>query len=183
MAEDVLVAKLFNYICGSGGFVELAVLLKPSSPLGSIKTNEDNQWKAEELGLEKHSNGTVRNIVAWSLPQFQGSSCESCDLSHSLTDSHNNKILKQYDLVPPHQVINVDFVRCSILVLIDQKFIGGCGTVVTDKTTSVVENNGKQGASALANTATAVVTKPARKQDPPATLSFCGKPWKKARQQ
>ncbi|KAJ7337277.1 Poly (ADP-ribose) polymerase [Desmophyllum pertusum] len=284
MAEDVLVAKLFNYICGSGGFVELAVLLKPSSPLGSRKTkleakkwlrtqgpqsgfvcvtdqndeitgvrvdlrskicqqyvvkgfcrrantgnckywhicksyiegncdgtcglshnffSEDNQWKAEELGLEKHSNGTVRNIVAWSLPQVcqlylinkcksdkcpylhicskmvQGSSCKSCDLSHSLTDSHNNKIIKQYDLVPSHQVINVDFVRCSILVLNDQKCIGGCGTVVTDKTTSVVANNGKQNASVLANTATAVVTKPARKQDPPATLSSVASPGKR----
>ncbi|XP_078361818.1 uncharacterized protein LOC144646153 [Oculina patagonica] len=279
LADDVLVAKLFNYICGSGGFVELTVLLKPKSPLGSRKTkleakewlktqgpevgfvcvkdqndeiigvrvdlrkkichqyavkgscrraqgkckywhicqsfiegicdgkcglshdflSEDNQRMVKELGLEKYSNGTIRNIVAWSLPQVcqlylrnecksdkcpylhvclqvvQGSSCK-CILSHNLSDSHNIKILKQYDLVPPHQIINEDFVRCSILVLNDQKCIEtrkclGGGRAVTQETASVMVN-GKQGASSLGNTQTpAVPEKPVSKQEPPVTLS------------
>ena len=98
----------------------------------------DNKGKTTELGIEKHSNGTVRNIVAWSLPQVckqylsnecksdkcpylhvcskvvQGSPC-NCALSHNITDSHNKKILKQYDLVP-HQSMRIAFVRSSILV-------------------------------------------------------------------
>ena len=45
MADDVLVEKLFNFICGSGGFVELSVLLRRSSPLGSRKTEtEARNW-------------------------------------------------------------------------------------------------------------------------------------------
>ena len=217
MADDVLVDKLFNYICGSGGFVELSVLLRRPSPLASRKSvtearnwlktqrefvlvkdgngeitgvridlrkkvcqqyamkgscrrrkgmckywhicksfiegkcdgtcglshdfhKDGNNWKVEELGLEKYSNGALRNIVAWSLPQVcqqylrnecasdkcpcihvctkavRGSPC-NCALSHNLTDSHNMMVLKQYDLVPPSQIANVDFVRCSILVL------------------------------------------------------------------
>ena len=278
MADDVLVAKLLNYICGSGGYVELTALLKPLSPLGSRKTkpeakewlktqgpevgfvcvkdhddkiigvridlrkkichqyavkgscrrgqgkckywhicksyiegicdgkcglshnfhSEENKRKVRELGLEKHSNGTVRNNVAWSLPQVcqlylrnecksdkcpylhvcsrvaQGSSCK-CALSHSLSDSHNIKILKQYDLVPPHGVINVDFVRCSILVLIDQKCIetrkSPGGTVVTKETRSAILN-GKQDGSSLGKTQTpAVSTKPLSRKDQPATSS------------
>lgn len=45
MADDVLLEKLFNFICGSGGFVELSVLLRRSSPLGSRKTEtEARNW-------------------------------------------------------------------------------------------------------------------------------------------
>ena len=225
MADDVLLEKVFNFICGSGGFVELSFLLKDSSPLKNItaelekknwlKTkargrfvlvkddndeitgvridlrkkicqqylnrgscprtqgkckfwhicksfiegncdlscsrshdffDPDNKGKTNELGIEKHSNGTVRNIVAWSLPQVcklylsnecksdkcpylhicskvvRGSPCD-CALSHDMTDSHNKKILKQYDLVP-HQSMRIAFVRSSILVLEEQRIFG-----------------------------------------------------------
>ena len=105
----------------------------------------ENIKKTKKLALEKHSNGTVRNIVAWSLPQVcrlylrnecqtercayihvcsktvRGTSCK-CALSHNLTDSHNKRILKQYDLAP-HQRMNVDFVRCSVLVPNEQKYM------------------------------------------------------------
>ena len=224
MADDVLVEKVFNFICGSGGFAELSFLLKDSSPLKNITTEQekknwlkteargrfvlvkgddeiagvridlrkkicqqylssgscsrtqgkckfwhicksfiegncdwkcsrshdffdpDNKGKTSELGIEKHSNGTVRNIVAWSLPQVckmylsnecksdkcpylhvcskvvRGSPCD-CALSHNITDSHNKKILKQYDLVP-HQSMRITFVRSSILVLEEQRTFG-----------------------------------------------------------
>ena len=38
MAADVLVEEVFNFMCGSGGFVELSILLKQSSPLRSRKS-------------------------------------------------------------------------------------------------------------------------------------------------
>ena len=220
MADDVLVEKIFNFICGSGGFVELSVLLKHSSPLGSRKSElEARNWlkiqgdrpfvvmsdgkiagvrirlkkkicqqylqkgscrraqgnckywhickdfiegdcakrcgrshnffglengeKTKQLGLDKYQPGTLKNIVAWSLPQVcqlylrgecnsdkcfylhvcseavQGSVC-NCSLSHNLTDSHNKQILKQFDLVP-HQSMSTEFVRCNILVPKAQK--------------------------------------------------------------
>ena len=224
MADDVLAEKVFNFTCGSGGFAELSFLLKDSSPLKNITTEQekknwlkttargrlvlmkddndeivgvridlrkkicqqylssgcpraqgkckfwhicksfiegncdwkcsrshdffdpDNKGKTNELGIEKHSNGTVRNIVAWSLPQVckmylsdecksdkcpylhvcskvvRGSPCD-CALSHNFTDSHNKKILKQYDLVP-HQSMRIAFVRSSILVLEEQRTFG-----------------------------------------------------------
>ena len=218
MADDVLAEKVFNYICGSGGFVQLSVLLKQSSPLGSRKSefeaktwlvsqadkrlvvvkdfngeiagvridlrrkicrqyhdkgscrsaqgkckfwhickgfieencdgkcnrshnffDPENNEKTKELGLAKYPNGTLKHIVAWSLPQVcelytrgictsdsclylhlcsqavRSSACSCSALSHNLTDSHNMKILKQYDLVP-HQSMSTDFVRCNILV-------------------------------------------------------------------
>ena len=224
MADDVLAEKVFNYICGSGGFVELSVLLKQSSPLGSRKSeleaktwlmsqtdrrlvvvkdfngeiagvrvdlrrkicrqyhekgscrsaqgkckfwhickgfieenchgkcnrshnflDEENQKKTNELRLAKHPNGTIRHFVFWSLPQVceqytrgvctsdsclylhlcsqavRSSAC-SCSLSHNLKDSHNKKILKQYDLVP-HQSMPTDFVLCNILVPKEQRVL------------------------------------------------------------
>lgn len=114
----------------------------------------DNREKIKRLTLVKHSNGTVRNIVAWSLPQVcqlylksecksekcpyihvcsktvRGSSCK-CTLSHNLTDSHNKNILKQYDLAP-HQRMSVDFVRCSVLVPNAQKYIGNYSLIHGD---------------------------------------------------
>ena len=226
MADDVLVEKVFNLICGSGGFVELSVLLNRSSPLGSRKSelearnwlkiqgdrpfvvmsdgkidgvrirlkkkicqqylqkgscrraqgnckywhickefiegdcagrcgrshnflDEENGEKTKQLGLDKHPPGTLKNIVAWSLPQVcqlylrgecnsdkcfylhlcsqavRGSVC-NCSLSHHLTDSHNKQILKQFDLVP-HQSMSTKFVRCNILVPTDQKIFGKGG--------------------------------------------------------
>jgi len=222
MADDVLLEKVFNFICGSGSFAELSFLLKASSPLKNITTelekknwlktkargrfvlvkddndeiagvpiylrkkicqqylsrgscprtqgkckfwhicksfiegncdwkcsrshdffDPDNKGKANELGIEKHSNGTVRNIVARSLPQVckfymsnecksdkcpylhvcsevvRGSPCD-CALSHNITDAHNRKILKQYDLLP-HQSLRITFVRSSILVVKEQR--------------------------------------------------------------
>ena len=224
MADDVLAEKVFNYICGSGGFVELSVLLKQSSPLRSKKSeleakiwlmsqadkrlivvkdfngeiagvridlrrkicrqyhekgscrsaqgkckfwhickgfieenchgncnrshnflDEENHEKTNELGLAKYPNGSMRHFVFWSLPQVcelytrgictsdsclylhlcsqtvQSSAC-SCSLSHNLTDSHNMKIMKQYDLVP-HQSMSTDFVRCNILVPKKQRIL------------------------------------------------------------
>ena len=236
MADDVLVDKLFNFICGSGGFVELSILLRRSSPLGSRKSktearnwlksqtefalvkdgngevtgvrialkkkicqqyalkgscrkkkgmckhwhicktfiegkctgvcelshdfhSEANGEKTKELRLQKYSNGELKNIVAWSLPQVcqlylknecksdkcthihvcsqaaRGSSC-CCPLSHDLADSHNMKILKEYDLVPSSQAVNVDFVRCSVLVLDEERYVGA-------------QNNLSEGATAV----------------------------------
>jgi len=109
-------------------------------------TQTAKKVKTSELRIEKHSNGTVRNIVAWSLPQVcklylsnecksdkcpylhvcckvvRGSLCD-CALSHNITDSHNKKILKQYDLVP-HQFVRIAFVRSSLLVLQEQRIFG-----------------------------------------------------------
>ena len=224
--EDVLFQKVHNFICGSGGFVELPVLFRRPAPLGSRKSapesrkwlknrsefvfvkdhngeekgvrinlrkkmcqhyvvkgscrrgqNKCKHWhicksfieeecngacglshdfhdhgndnKLKELGLEKYSNGSLRKIIAWSLPticelylrseckcdkcpylhicakEAHGLTC-SCSLSHNLTDSHNMNVLKEYDLVPPNQIVNVDFVRCSILVLDKQRCLSFC---------------------------------------------------------
>ena len=54
--------------------------------------------------------------------EAHGVTC-SCSLSHNLTDSHNMNVLKEYDLVPPNQIVNVDFVRCSILVFDKQRLL------------------------------------------------------------
>ena len=216
MADDILVERLFNYICGTGGFVKLSVLLKQSSPLGCRKSEEEaavwlknqrkfglvkdrggnitgvrvdfkkklclqyvskgscrkkegfckhwhickkfiegkcsahdncglshdfhegsNREMLEELCLEKYTNGSLRKIIAWSLPQvcqsylkgqcnshkcsyihvcfkeIQGLYCD-CSLSHSLFDDrHNLAVLNLYGIVPT----NVAFVRCSVLYL------------------------------------------------------------------
>ena len=226
MAADVLVEEVFNFICGNGGFVELSVLLNPSSPLGSTKSKveaknwltsqddprlvvvkdfngeiagvridlrrkicrqyhdkgscrsaqgkckfwhickgfieenchgkcnrlhnffdpDNNEKILKELGLAKYPNGTIKNIVAWSLPQVcelytkgkctsdsclylhfcsqavRSSAC-SCSLSHNLTDSHNMTILKQYNLVPHQSRMSTDFVRCNTLVPREQRVL------------------------------------------------------------
>ena len=218
MMDDVLEERLFNFICGSGGFVELSVLLKQSSPLGCRKSEGeaifwlknqrkfglvkdrggnitgvrvnfrkklcqqyvskgscrkyrrgdfcqhwhickkfiegecdrydycglshdfhegDNRDMLEELCLEKYSNGSLRKIIAWSLPhlcqsylrgqcnsnkcsyihvcdkEIQGLYCD-CSLSHSLFDDrHNLAVLNLYGIKPT----NLDFVCCSVLYL------------------------------------------------------------------
>ena len=216
MADHVLVEKLFNYICGSGGFVEFSVLLRHDSPLGCRKSEVEveiwlknqrkfglvrdregniagvrvdfrkklclqyvsngscrktggfcqhwhickkflegkcstddscrlshdfhkgaNRKMLEELCLGKYSNGSLRRIIAWSLPQvcqlylrgqcnshkcsyihvcyqeIQGLLCD-CSLSHSLrSDRHNLAVLSLYGIVPT----NLAFVRCSVLYL------------------------------------------------------------------
>ena len=213
MADHFLVEKLLNFICGSGGFVELSVLLKQSSPLGCRKSAEEaeiwlkNQRKfglvkdrdgniagvrvdfrkklcqqyvskgscrktagfcqhwhickkfiegkcdncglshdfhtgsnkelLKELCVEKYSNGSLRKIIAWSLPhvcqsylrgqckphkcsyihvcykEIQGLPC-GCSLSHSLFDNgHNLAVLNLYGIVPT----NAAFVCCSVLHL------------------------------------------------------------------
>ena len=226
MAADVLAEEVFNFICGNGGFVELSVLLNPSSPLGSTKSKveaknwlmsqddprlvvvkdflgdiagvridlgrkicrqyhvkgscrsaqgkckfwhickgfieencrgkcnrlhnffdpKNNEKILKELGLTKYPNGTIKNIVAWSLPQVcelytrgkctldsclylhfcsqavRSSAC-SCSLSHNLTDSHNMTILKQYNLVPHQSRMSTDFVRCNTLVPSEQRVL------------------------------------------------------------
>lgn len=107
--------------------------------------DEGNKGKTKKLKLDKRPNGTVKSVVAWSLPQVclsylrtecksaecpylhvcpkavRGSPCK-CVLSHDLTDSHNIRILNKYDL-KPHKTMNIDFVRCSILVPKEQKHI------------------------------------------------------------
>ena len=223
MADDLLVEKVFNFICESGGYADFSLLLRDSSPLKNTKTkleaknwlmtqarglfvlmkdmndvvigvrielkkkicqqylesgscrraqgkckfwhicktyiegncdgkcrrshnffDTDNEEKTKGLRLEKHPNGKLRNIVAWSLPQvcqlYLRSECKSdncpylhlcsnvvrvlpcsCALSHALTDCHNKKILKQYDLVP-HQAMKTAFVCSSILIMKEQRF-------------------------------------------------------------
>ena len=49
--DDVLQAKLLSFICGNGGFVDLTVLLKSSSPLGSRKSEESaKKWLESRQG-------------------------------------------------------------------------------------------------------------------------------------
>ncbi|KAJ7337332.1 Zinc finger CCCH-type antiviral protein 1-like [Desmophyllum pertusum] len=100
--------------------------------------DDSNVKKTSKLGLEKHPSGTVRKIVANSLPQvclmYQKNECRSshecpylhicplvvqgnycsCSLSHELTDDHNMRILKQYDLAPQQTKLNI--VQCNILM-------------------------------------------------------------------
>ena len=103
-----------------------------------------NIKNVERLGLEKHPSGTVKNIVANSLPQVclnylkkeclssscpylhiccpaaQGNPC-SCDTSHELTclDAHNIAILRKNQLVPQADKLNI--VLSNILVPKQQK--------------------------------------------------------------
>ena len=107
---------------------------------------KNNEKISKELGLTKYPNGTIKNIVAWSLPQVcelytrgkctsdsclylhlcsqavRSSAC-SCSLSHNLTDSHNMTILKQYNLVPHQSRMSTDFVRCNTLVPSEQRVL------------------------------------------------------------
>ena len=67
MADDVLAEKVFNYICGSGGFVQLSVLLKQSSPLGSRKSEfEAKTWLVSQadkrLVVLKDFNGEIAGV-------------------------------------------------------------------------------------------------------------------------
>ena len=70
MADDhVLETKLFNFICGSGGFVDLTVLLKSSSPLGSRKSKESaKKWLESRQGPRagfacvKDQNGEIVGV-------------------------------------------------------------------------------------------------------------------------
>ena len=62
MADDVIVEKVFNFICGSGGFAELSSLLKDSSPLKGIETEQEkkNWLKTQARGrfvlVKEHSD-------------------------------------------------------------------------------------------------------------------------------
>ena len=67
MADDVLVEKVFNFICGSGGFAELSLLLKDSSPLRNIKSKlEAKNWLINHARgrfvVMKDSNDEVTGI-------------------------------------------------------------------------------------------------------------------------
>ena len=65
MADDVLVEKLFNFICGSGGFVELSVLQQQSSPLGCRKSAVEAEiWlkNQRKFGLVKDRNGNIAGV-------------------------------------------------------------------------------------------------------------------------
>lgn len=104
--------------------------------------DEGNIKKVEKLGFAKHPSGTIRNIVANSLPQvclkYLDNNCFSkgcphlhicshpivswqgnpfacnCGLSHNVLDDHNLRILRQYKLVPQPSKINI--VLCNILI-------------------------------------------------------------------
>ena len=105
--------------------------------------DEGNIKKVEKLGFAKHPSGTIRNIVANSLPQVcpkyldnkcfskrcpflhicshpivswqenHGLACD-CGLSHNVQDDHNLRILKQYKLVPQPSKTNI--VLCNTLI-------------------------------------------------------------------
>ena len=99
--------------------------------------DDGNVKKVRKLEMEKLPGGTLRSIVANSLPQVcymylknncqssccpylhicpvavQGNSC-CCGLSHDLTDDHNTGILKQYDLAPEKTKFNI--MQCNILI-------------------------------------------------------------------
>ena len=99
--------------------------------------DDGNVKKVKKLEMEKHPSGTLRSIVANSLPQvcqmylknncqssccpylhicsvaIQGNPCR-CGLSHDLTDDHNTGILKQYDLAPEKTKFNI--MQCNILI-------------------------------------------------------------------
>ena len=98
--------------------------------------DDGNVQKVKKLEMEKLPGGTLRSIVANSLPQVcqmylknncqsscpylhicpvavQGHPC-SCGLSHNLTDNHNTGILKQYDLAPEKTKFNI--MQCNILI-------------------------------------------------------------------
>lgn len=99
--------------------------------------DDGNVKKVKKLEIEKLPNGTLRSVVANSLPQVcqmylknncqssccpylhicsvavQGHPC-SCGLSHDLTDDHNTGILRQYDLAPEKTKFNI--MQCNILI-------------------------------------------------------------------
>ena len=101
--------------------------------------DEGNIQNVQKLGLEKHPSGTVKNIVANSLPQVclkylkneclssscpylhiccpaaQGNSC-TCSPTHDLRhlDAHNMGVLRQCELVPQPSKLNI--VYCNILI-------------------------------------------------------------------
>ena len=83
----------------------------------------ENKDKTKQLGLDKFSNSTIKEILGWSLPQVcplyleakcssdkcfylhacskavQGLDCV-CSLSHNLVDNHNKNVLRKFDLAP-----------------------------------------------------------------------------------
>ena len=99
--------------------------------------DEGNMKLLQRLGLEKHSSGTIKKVVANSLPQVclnylkneclcaycpylhicgftaQGKPC-SCRLSHELASDHNMQILKQFELVP--QPSKLSILHSNILI-------------------------------------------------------------------
>ena len=128
MADDVLVAKIFNFICGSGGFVELSVLLKRSSPLGSKKSElEARNWlkiqgdrpfvvvsdgkidgvrirlkkKICQQYLEKGSCRRAQgNCKYWHICKefIEGGCAEKCGRSHNFFGEENGEKTKQLGL-------------------------------------------------------------------------------------
>ena len=65
MADDVSEKRLFHFICRSGGFVELSVLLKQSSPLRSRKSREEAEiWLKHQrkFGLLKDQVGNITGV-------------------------------------------------------------------------------------------------------------------------
>lgn len=124
MEDDVLVKKVFNYICSSGGFVELTSLLGNSSPLKWIESKCDcqNCLNRQRSGLfvvrTNHLEGVrVQLKTKICKHQFDGESCtrtqencnswhickdfienhctNKCSLSHDFFDVNNKEKTKQ----------------------------------------------------------------------------------------
>ncbi|XP_015779743.1 PREDICTED: uncharacterized protein LOC107357618 [Acropora digitifera] len=113
--------------------------------------DEGNMKLLLGLGLEKHSSGTIKKVVANSLPQVclnylnneclsaccpylhicglaaQGNPC-SCKLSHELANGHNMQILQQYELVP--QPSKLSILYSNILIPKKQNIFDESMTIV-----------------------------------------------------
>lgn len=90
----------------------------------------ENNDKTKQLGLDKFSSSTIKEILGWSLPQVcplyleakcssdkcfylhacskavQGLDCV-CSLSHNLVDNHNKNVLRKFDLAP-HKPLTIE---------------------------------------------------------------------------
>ena len=120
-----------------------AIFAKTSSSTSKCSRSLDffdveNKDKTKQLGLDKFSNSTIKEILGWSLPQvcplyleakcnsdkcfylhacskaIQGLDCV-CSLSHNLVDNHNKNVLRKFDLAP-RKPSAIECVRCSVLL-------------------------------------------------------------------
>ena len=102
MTDDVLVKKVFNYICGSGGFVELTALLGDSSPLKCIESKREcKNWLNRQGGglFVVMTNGDLEGVRVQLKTKickryFAGESCprtqKNCNSWHICKDFIEN---------------------------------------------------------------------------------------------
>ena len=104
------------------------IFAKTSSSTSKCSRSHDffdveNKDKTKQLGLDKFSNSTIKEILVWSLPQvcplYLEAKCSSdkcfylhacskavqgldsvCSLSHNLVDNHNKNVLRKFGLAP-----------------------------------------------------------------------------------